>query len=158
MPEIDENHRFCGTCSLCCKLPYVAELNKSIDKWCQHARPGAGGCSIYSERPASCQSFICGWLSTELKVGDEWFPAHCKMIISRAAEPEPGFLIIVDPAHPNAWRREPYYGQLVALAQRSLVKIRVGRRFIRLNADSSEDQVTRTQDWIEGRPEHKLVG
>jgi hypothetical protein len=35
--------RICGTCSLCCKLPYVAELNKSIDTWCQHARPGKGG-------------------------------------------------------------------------------------------------------------------
>ena len=23
--------RVCGTCSLCCKLPYVAELNKPID-------------------------------------------------------------------------------------------------------------------------------
>ena len=77
------------------------------------------------------------------------------MIISRGAEK--GFLIIVDPAHPNAWRREPYYGQLLALAQQSLVKIRVGRRFIRLNADGSEEQVTRTQAWIEGRPEHALA-
>ena len=77
------------------------------------------------------------------------------MIISRAAEQ--GFLIIVDPAHPTAWRREPYYGQLLALAQQSLVKIRVGRRFIRLNADGSEEQVTRTQAWIEGRPEHALA-
>ena len=76
---------------------------------------------------------VCGWLSDELKVGDEWFPAHRKMIISRAAEQ--GFLIIVDPARPTAWRREPYYGQLLALAQQSLVKIRVGRRFIRINAD-----------------------
>jgi hypothetical protein len=77
------------------------------------------------------------------------------MIISRAAEG--GFLIIVDPAYPNAWRREPYYGQLLALAQRNLVKIRVGRRFIRLNADGSEEEMTRTQAWIEGRPEHALV-
>jgi len=33
----------------------------------------------------------------------------------------------------------------------------VGRRFIGLNADGSEEQVTRTQAWIEGRPEHALV-
>jgi hypothetical protein len=147
--------RICGTCSLCCKLPYVAELKKPIDTWCRHARPGNGGCSIYRDRPTSCRGFICGWLSDELKVGDEWFPTHCKMIISRAAEK--GFLIIVDPAYPNAWRREPYYGQLLALAQRNLVKIRVGRRFIGLNADGSEEQVIRTQAWIEGRPEHALV-
>ena len=77
------------------------------------------------------------------------------MIIARAVEQ--GFLIIVDPGYPNAWRREPYYGQLLALAQRNLVKIRVGRRFIRLNADGSEEEMTRTQAWIEGRPEHALV-
>jgi hypothetical protein len=70
------------------------------------------------------------------------------MIISRAAEG--GFLIIVDPAYPKAWRREPYYGQLLALAQRNLVKIRVGRRFIGLNADVQKA-------WIEGRPEHALI-
>jgi len=46
------------------------------------------------------------------------------MIISRA--PSRDFLIIVDPAYPNAWRREPYYGQLLALAQQSSVKIRGG--------------------------------
>ena len=136
------------------KLPYVAELNKPIDTWCRHARPG-GGCSIYRDRPTSCRGFVCGWLSDELKVGDEWFPTRCKMIISRAAEG--GFLIIVDPAYPNAWRREPYYGQLLALAHRSLVKIRVGRRFIGLNADGSEEQVTRTQAGIEGRADHALI-
>ena len=68
-----------------------------------------------------------------------------------------GFLIIVDPAYPNAWRREPYFRQLLTLAQRNLVKIRVGRRFIRLNADGSEEEVTRTQASIEGRPEHALL-
>ena len=147
--------RICGTCSLCCKLPFVDVLNKPIDTWCRHARPGGGGCSIYRDRPTSCRGFVCGWLSDELKVGDEWFPTHCKMIISRAAEG--GFLIIVDPAYPDAWRRKPYYGQLLALAQRNLVKIRVGRRFIGLNADGSEEQVIRTQAWIEGRPEHTLI-
>src|SRR5215469_9074166 len=87
-----------------------------------------------------------------LKLAMRWFPAHCKTIIARAVEG--GFLIIVDPAYPNAWRREPYYGQLLALAHRSLVKIRVGRRFIGLNADGSEEQVTRTQPGIEGRADH----
>jgi len=105
--------RTCGICSLCCKLTYIPELNKSIDSWCRHARPGLGGCSIYSERPASCQSFICGWLSGAREFGDEWFPARCKMIVTRR-EPrynlaERGALVTVDPSSPNAWRREPYY-------------------------------------------------
>ena len=145
--------RECGACSLCCKLTYVVELNKPIDTWCPHCKPGHGGCTIYQDRPASCQRFICGWLfdADGHKIGDEWFPARCKMIIARS--PDKGFLIIVDPALPNAWRREPYYGQLLALAQQNFVKIRIGRRFIRLNADGSELEWWRSQAHIEGRPE-----
>jgi hypothetical protein len=140
-------------------LPRVAELNKPINTWCRHARPGTGGCSIYPDRPTSCRAFTCGWLSEELKVGDEWFPAHCKMIISALgySAAKQGFLIIVDPAYPNAWQREPYYGQLLALARRSIVKIWVGRRLIQLNADGPEEEVTRRQAAIERRPEHALL-
>jgi len=147
--------RTCGTCSLCCKLPYVRELNKSIDTWCKHASPGRGGCLIYPDRPSSCRGFICGWLSGA-EIGDEWFPARCKMFITpRPSEglAKKGTLVTVDPAYPNAWRRNPYYAQLLAWAQHMSVEIRVGRRFIGLNADGTERQVTRTQAWIEGRDE-----
>jgi hypothetical protein len=105
---------------------------------------------IYSERPTSCQRFVCGWLVGELKIGDEWFPAQCKMIIARTNNE---FLIIVDPAYPHAWRRQPYYGQLLALARQNIVKIRVGRRFVRLNADGSEQQYWVSQAHLEGRSE-----
>lgn len=150
--------RICGTCSLCCKLTYIPELNKSIDTWCRHARPGSGGCSIYSERPAPCRSFICGWLSGAREFGDEWFPARCKMIVTRR-EPrynlaERGALVTVDPASPNSWRREPYYRQLLEWAQRMVVEIRVGRRCIRLNADGSEQEAIKTQAWLEAREDH----
>jgi uncharacterized protein len=147
--------RTCGTCSLCCKLPYVRELNKSIDTWCKHASPGRGGGLIYPDRPSSCRGFICGWLSGA-EIGDEWLPARCKMFITpRPSEglAKKGILVTVDPAYPNAWRRNPYYEQLLAWAQHMLVEIRVGRRFIGLNADGTERQVTRTQAWIEGRDE-----
>jgi uncharacterized protein len=151
--------RTCGACSLCCKLPYIPELNKSIDSWCRHARPGVGGCSIYSERPASCRSFTCGWLLGARELGDEWFPARCKMIVTRR-EPrynlaEQGMLVTVDPTYPNAWRRKLYYGQLLAWAQRMVVEIRVGRRCIRLNADGSEQEATKTQAWLEDREERE---
>jgi hypothetical protein len=66
---------------------------------------------------------------------------------------ETGFLITVDPAYPNAWRRKPYYEQLLALARQTFVVIRIGRRQIGLNADGSEGQVIQTQAWIEGRDE-----
>jgi hypothetical protein len=55
--------RTCGDCSLCCKLINVREpLNKPRDVWCQHCRPGKGGCSIYDTRPDVCRGFACDWL------------------------------------------------------------------------------------------------
>lgn len=150
--------RTCGTCSLCCKLPFVAALNKPIDTWCKHCKPGRGGCSIYADRPQACHGFICGWLADvpDLALGDEWFPARCKMIIAPRSPPhsigEQGMLVTVDPAYPNAWRREPYYSRLLEWAQHDVtVEIRIGLRCIGLNADGSEKEVTRTQAWIEGR-------
>ena len=143
--------RSCGTCNLCCKLPYVVELKKSIDTWCSHCKPGNGGCTIYADRPPSCRGFVCGWLSDKIEgCGDAWFPARCKMYIAARPPPHEGITMTVDPAFPNAWRREPYYSQLLEWAQQMpYVEIRVGRRFIGLCADGSESEITKTRDWIE---------
>jgi hypothetical protein len=143
--------RRCGACSLCCKLPYVREFNKPIDTWCPHARPGHGGCSIYADRPHICRTFACGWLTSD-DLGDEWFPARCKMYIAKLNSPR-DVLVTVDPGFPNAWRREPYYSQLREWARDMRIQIRIGLRFIGLNADGTEREVTRSQAWIEGREE-----
>ena len=105
---------------------------------------------IYPDRPLTCRGFVCGWLKLEV-VGEEWFPARCKMIIIPRVPPHQGMLVTVDPAYPNAWRREPYYAHLLRWAQKVRVEIRVGRRCIGLNADGTEQEVARTQTWLEGR-------
>jgi hypothetical protein len=79
------------------------------------------------------------------------------MIITRR-EPrynlaERGMLVTVDPTYPDAWRRKPHYVQLLKWAQHIVVEIRVGRRCIRLNADGSEQEATKTRAWLEGREE-----
>ena len=143
----------CGTCSLCCKLLRVRELNKPIDTLCRHATPDRGGCSIYPRRPSSCRGFICAWL-TNRSLGDVWFPAHCKMILAQRVAPysiaEQGLLVTVDPAYPSAWRREPYYSQLLAWARDFPIEIRIGRRCIGLSPDGTEEEVTKTGDWFDG--------
>jgi hypothetical protein len=68
---------------------------------------------------------------------------------------ERGALVTVDPTSPNAWRREPYYPQLLAWAQPMVVEIRVGRRCTRLNADGSEEEAIKTQAWLEDREERE---
>jgi hypothetical protein len=61
--------------------------------------------------------------------GDEWFPARCKMVLSLRVPPhsinEQGIMVTVDPAYPNAWRREPYYVQILARARQ--VRVEIGR-------------------------------
>ena len=149
--------RACGTCSLCCKLPYLAELNKPIDTWCQHCKPGKG-CNIYADRPPNCRGFECGWLGgKDDNIGDEWFPARCKMILTPRVRghslADEGVLVTVDPAYPNAWRREPYYSELLTWAQHISVELRIGLRCIGLEADGTEREVSRSQAHIEGRAE-----
>jgi hypothetical protein len=142
--------RECGSCSLCCKLPYVPELNKPIDTWCPHCRPGHGGCTIYASRPSHCEQFTCLWLDG--RADDHWFPARCKMVLTRKTENQ--LIVTVDPSFPNAWRQEPYYATLRAYAKRGIfVGVRIGRRCISLGADGSENEVVQSQALIEGRLE-----
>ena len=78
---IKRTGRSCGTCSLCCKLPEIVVLNKPTNAWCQHCKPGKGGCGIYQTRPEKCQNFGCGWL-TNLSFYDDWFPARAKLYVT----------------------------------------------------------------------------
>jgi len=147
--------RTCGICSLCCKLPYMAELDKPIDTWCRHCRPGKGGCSIYPQRPSSCCDFECLWRIDE-QFGDEWYPARCKMLLG--VKPVDGRVVVtVDPAFPTAWRREPYYSWFRTSAKRDgPVVIRIGLRIIALAADGSETTIHRSQAQIEERAQDQL--
>ena len=56
--------RPCGGCTMCCKLPGVAELEKPAATWCPHCKVGQG-CKIYAARPPSCRTFQCLWTRAE---------------------------------------------------------------------------------------------
>jgi hypothetical protein len=56
--------RTCGGCTLCCKLPRIAEVEKPRDVWCRHCDIGRG-CKIYATRPKVCRDFECWWLTHE---------------------------------------------------------------------------------------------
>lgn len=103
--------RSCGQCSLCCKLPFIeAPLFKSAGVWCQHCRPGKGGCSIYDARPDPCRDFLCLWLAFDYFDG-RWRPSTAKLYV--AVEGGGNRLAVhVDPAFPNKWREEPYFSQI----------------------------------------------
>ena len=54
--------RKCDACTLCCKLLPVEELGKLANQKCQYQKDG---CSIYPNRPLSCNVWACGWLMNE---------------------------------------------------------------------------------------------
>ena len=101
--------RSCGDCSMCCKIMRVDEVEKPQGVWCRHCAPGRGGCAIHETRPSVCRDYFCGWLLSS-DMGPEWQPSICKMMLDFEKDLI-RISVHVDPAHPTAWRREPYYSR-----------------------------------------------
>lgn len=83
MPE----SRKCGTCTLCCKLLGVKELNKPAGKYCEFAKFGCG-CQKYDIRPQECRTFECLWKQTEGEDGvpSRFHPSIYKFFFSMNAD------------------------------------------------------------------------
>lgn len=112
--------RECGACSRCCKLLDIPVLAKPGGKWCQHCKPGCGGCTIYDTRPDVCRKFACQWL-IDPSFGDEWFPLHAKMFVYLDASVEPHLLrVVTDASALYRWREPPYRRRLAILSHRGL--------------------------------------
>ncbi|WP_244643876.1 hypothetical protein [Alsobacter metallidurans] len=105
--------RECGSCTLCCKVLRVEELNKPAGTWCPSCRKGVG-CGIYETRPGECRTFGCLWLA------DEQFPAELKPERSKvvfAVEFGGGRVgAYVDADQPAAWRRPDIFALLKRMA------------------------------------------
>lgn len=124
--------RTCGTCTLCCKLLGITEIDKPRGEWCANCEVGRG-CLIYEHRPSECRDFYCAYL-TSAGIGEQWFPGRSKMVVAPELDGE-RVVIHVDPARPTAWRDQPYYADIkrwAAFAARDLrpVIVSVGDRSI----------------------------
>jgi len=133
--------RNCGTCTLCCKLMGISELDKARGEWCRHCDIGRG-CRIYDERPAECREFYCSYLTSPI-MGEHWFPARSKMVVA-AEDGGERIVIHVDPSRPGAWREQPYYQEIknwAELAARDLgqVIVSIGKRSIVVLPDEDVD-------------------
>lgn len=140
MAEIVEG-RSCEGCGLCCMVPEVHALGKPLGVWCRHCTTRKR-CDIYDTRPEECRDFNCGYL-TLAALGEEWKPSKCKIILT-AENDGKRVLALVDPARPDAWRREPFYGQLKEWAEAAIphggqVVVRIGRRAIVVLPDRDVD-------------------
>ncbi len=122
--------RACGSCTLCCKVLTIHELAKPSGTWCPKCAVGKG-CTIYSERPTPCRTFLCGYLMGA-QISESWRPNRAKMVL---VFEDQGITVHVDPGTPMAWRNEPYYSDLKrwsseVAAVRANVIIAIGRRVI----------------------------
>jgi hypothetical protein len=108
----------------------IIEERKPAGKWCPHCNPGRG-CSRYSERPKVCATYECQWLADET-VPEHWQPLKSHMVMSSDAAKRIVY-IDVDPRHPDAWKREPYYSELKNIARSARVSIKCGSTHILLD-------------------------
>jgi hypothetical protein len=92
----------------------VKSIGKPAHTRCPHVRVGVG-CGIYAERPGECRDFVCQWLKWP-QLGDDWRPDRAKFVMC-LEDSGRRLRLEADPAHADAWRREPYYSQLKALAR-----------------------------------------
>lgn len=143
--------RSCGECGMCCKLLGIAELDKPGGRWCGHFRRGQG-CGIYERRPGACAGFECLWLDSD-KLDEAWRPDRARFVLYTEQDGR-RLNVVVDPANPLAWRREPYYSRLKAMSQRALqgceLLVSVGDR--RIVVFPHEDVDLGLVD-----PEHRIV-
>jgi len=142
--------RTCGTCSLCCKLMHIVELNKPMGQWCPNCLK-SGGCKIYETRPNECRDFDCEWLRNA-EVSEEWQPLRSKMVLVYVRDGGANKLVVhVDAGSPLAWQSEPYYTQLKGWARKlieqgegGMVNIYVRNRVIAILPDKDVDLGTLT--------------
>lgn len=134
--------RSCGTCTLCCKLIAVVELDKPPGEWCPHC-VRKGGCAIHPTRPVGCRTFFCHWM-TEKGLSPDWKPERSKLVLVVS---EGGHMTaFVDPGVPGAWRQAPYYETLkrwsadaARASPQRLVMVRIGTRGLVILPDREID-------------------
>jgi len=133
--------RQCGTCTLCCKVLRIDEVENPAGQWCKHCAPGKG-CRIHPERPDSCRDFYCLWLSQE-GLGPEWKPEKSKIVL-RVELNGQRLAAHVDTGSPGAWRRTPYFEVLKrwseeAIAKQQQVSVWIGMHCIVILPDKEID-------------------
>jgi hypothetical protein len=102
----------CGSCTLCCRLMAIPEIEKSADKWCTHCDKGKG-CKIYEVRPEPCKGWSCLWLLSQTDengdiepMAEEMRPDRSKVIFDvGSGQYEHVLTLHVDPGRPDAWEK-----------------------------------------------------
>ena len=123
--------RQCGSCTLCCKVLGVGELNKPKGQWCPHCSIGVG-CGIYKQRPTECINFDCSWLLG--KVPEDLKPNMTNVVLAdlqldvERANPgikldDPVIIVYSDPDTPDAYKTGKMQEYLDSLLKQGIALI-----------------------------------
>lgn len=102
------NH--CGSCTACCRVFDIPQVQKPAGVWCQHCDIGKG-CKIYEARPQPCVEFECLWLLSQKREDpNEHLPAslrpdRCKVVFAPSTD-ENVMAALTMPGTPMAWQRK----------------------------------------------------
>ncbi len=110
--------RECGTCSKCCNVYFIPELDKPKNTWCPHVSDTCG-CRIWPDRPKTCSAFFCLW-TLDPRFDERWKPELAGFVMS-TIENGSQLQVVVDTDFPEAWRREPYLSTLCAMSRDMMV-------------------------------------
>lgn len=102
------NH--CGTCTACCRVFDIPQLEKPAGEWCHNCAIGKG-CKVYETRPTVCVEFECLWLQSQQRSDPgealplALRPDKCKVVFGPSTDPNV-MAALTMPGTPTAWRRK----------------------------------------------------
>lgn len=117
--------RECGSCSVCCGVIAVHEIDKGVYEACPHLCEA--GCGIYDTRSGSCRTFECQWLRGALEadgvVDIEMRPDACGVIFDYEPDSAFGEMYVAWEVEPGASERGHGRSIIRGLAESFLVMI-----------------------------------
>lgn len=97
----DDPSRECKGCRVCCTMLLIPEFKAPPGVHCQHECEI--GCAIHETKPASCKSFVCGYLGSGLD--ESYRPDNLNVMLSVYSTPL-GKCLVAHETQPGAFWKE----------------------------------------------------
>lgn len=115
----------CQDCTACCTVFEIKPLDKPFGEACKHLGKTlfGVGCTIYHDRPQPCQNYVCLWLDSQRRPGQE-MPENLRPDVVKVVmgwpwgEDRDTLFVYPLPGHDNAWRQSPVREHLQMIVAR----------------------------------------
>lgn len=136
----------CQDCTGCCQVFEVRAVSKPFGSPCQHLGAvlgGGHGCTIYADRPAECQRYVCLYLDSQRRPEVERLPEALRPDVCRVIFGWPWGIdretlhVYPYPDSPDAWRKGAVAAHLKMVLSRGgkVVVYENARRVIAMKGD-----------------------